>query len=79
MTRYTGYEPLSVTAEQVEQTRDPADRIAEIEAALRPFAVIADELEATAAENGDRPSDYVGPARWDDCKRARDALANSEV
>lgn len=50
-------------------------RIAQLEAALQPFAKIADEIEATASAAACDASHVVGPARWEDCKRAREALS----
>ena len=43
MAKYTGHEPLSATSVDIgPQTRDPADRIAELEAALRKINALID-------------------------------------
>ena len=67
--------------ENVEIVASPArmkERIAELEAALRPFAALADEIERTASEAACNHGAVVGPARWVDCKAARDALRKEE-
>ncbi len=50
-------------------------RIAQLEAALRPFADLADEIEQTASEAARQAGNVIAPARWDDCQRAREALS----
>lgn len=50
------------------------DRIAMLEAALRPFAEIANQLEQVAAQHGCEPSDIIRRVNFDDCVAARAAL-----
>lgn len=54
-------------------------RIWELEAALSPFADIADEIERTASEAACKTGTVVGAAKWKDCKRARDALRERKL
>ena len=51
----------------------PYRRIAELEAALRPFAKLADEIEACAGPNGN-PDDWAKACTWPDLVAARTAL-----
>jgi hypothetical protein len=49
-------------------------RVIALAKALKPFADMADEIERTASKAACDAGNVVGPARWDDCKRARAAL-----
>lgn len=52
----------------------PKRRIAELEAALRPFATLANEIEACAGPNGN-PDDLAKVCAWPDLVAARTALS----
>lgn len=51
-------------------------RIAELEAALQPFAKLADEIEECAGPNGN-PDNWAKACTWPDLVTARSALRKS--
>ncbi len=54
------------------------DRIAELEAALKPFAEMARQMEQVATQHGCEPSDIIRRASYQDCAEARSALGRLE-
>jgi hypothetical protein len=53
------------------------ERIAQLEAALAPFAKLADEIEECAGPKGN-PNDWAMACKWRDLKAAREALRNKK-
>ncbi|MBB6425528.1 hypothetical protein [Sphingopyxis sp. JAI128] len=54
------------------------DRIAELEAALKPFAEMARQMEQVATQHGCEPSDIIRRASYQDCAEARSALGRRD-
>ncbi len=54
------------------------DRIEELEAALRPFAEMARQMEQVAVQHGCEPADIIRRASYQECAAARSALGRRD-